>query len=1085
MAPPIESPAEESLFSDFYNLLGHTQTGGMTALVALYPTKNGKSRPALAYAISGEEILSFANKHNGKAQCYLSVNPVKANIDASKNHTDADITHVCNIVFDVDVDKHDTEIGEKEIKEYAATDVERVDVINKADKVEDLFKSKGWYYYRDISGNGVRFLLAIPPIEVTDDNREDLRNKLKKLQRFVKDETGIDIDTSVHDFRRITGIPGTLNLKKETATRSNKMRVPSLPIPPRKENQQLREFILSLDGTKDVTKHMLATPDVKKSPNLTDDEVISKLMSSKIADKFETLWKGDTSAFDSDESVADYHLAKEIAFYTQKPEQIESIMRRSKLVRDKWNKRDDYLIRTIERAIHDLTATFNPEYKLEGTTEGDWLQVLKATPRPAKDDSTGERIGAAERFTVDHMGLVDPIIRAEAFKNEIPKHFGISKTAAKELLQKHNPKIKEKWQNTECQGDQKQEDSHGEETPAHIKKQALEIAEHGDPLKFIISTHQTLHVGDIGLANTLLLSCTNQSVLNSRGLQPKGSGGSGKGKTHCYESMGHLLPPEHFLNASLSNKAIYYMGKRLKSGVIIFSDDVNLSEEMEGIIKRATTFYQTGDTYITLDINRKRQELHIPPRIVWWLTSVDDDQSIQLLNRTFGGEVDESPEQDARVVEHELKLAKTGEVGLPLNDDVLTCREIIRDIKNHLYKVIIPFADALKWRDPANRRNLPILNDLIRAYAVLRHRQRERNEDGALLADLQDFVDAELLYSSRAEAQGTKLTSAERKLCEALRTKSGEMTYHELAEKLKVGETRITQILRGKTPGSGLLSKVTGLHVIPKSEKNNKDGYTQRNYVILKEGYNPLAGYEKVISIDLGAYPTYPDLTPTLPFENVGSRIEFTIFTYNYTTHSTIISNQCAGELDAPTQNGEEIDLSLIKGKEGEEGKNLTLDSENKKVRSGKVEGKKGKVNFHDSENQKVNYVFSECRKWEEKNELIVQRNLNYVVKDIIPIINLPISFDDLKDTVKKYAEQSSYSHKHCVHCGSPDAPNKSISLTDDVVYRCVACYRVYSNPPPIKDFTRINSTQDSYGEPPVALANDGLNYTNSLEPVY
>lgn len=481
-----------------------------------------------------------------------------------------------------------------------------------------------------------------------------------------------------------------------------------------------------------------------------------------------------------------------------------------------------------------------------------------------------------------------------------------------------------------------------EEVPDHIKDRAREIAETGNPLTFILSTHQTMHIGDIGIATSLLLSATCQHVLNTDGIQPKLSGASGKGKSDCAKGMAHLIPPEWIIIASLSDKAIYYMADEMKPGTIIFCDDVNLSEDLEKIINRATTFYQTGTTHISVDTNRKKHVLRIPARLGWWLTSIDDDQSLQTLNRTFGGEVDESKEQDTAVMRMQILKAALGTVGLPMNDDVITCREIIRDIKENNYIVKIPYAGAIQWRDVSNRRNLPMFLDLIKSFAVLRHRQREIDEEGHLIADLQDFIDAKQLYKSREQAQGTKLTASERNLCDALRRNGGEMTYQQLAIALKVGEDRITQILNGKGKGhdSGLKYKITGLHVERRTEKNTKGGYTTKNYVIMTAGYDPLAGYEEVVSLDDTNLPSYSKLTPNLPLETRNGRQELTILTniqsVESNSKSITISVDNKGEEITELEMSETLPDSPHTQNEGKKGKFPAPDSENEKVSSGK-----------------------------------------------------------------------------------------------------------------------------------------------------
>ena len=81
-----------------------------------------------------------------------------------------------------------------------------------------------------------------------------------------------------------------------------------------------------------------------------------------------------------------------------------------------------------------------------------------------------------------------------------------------------------------------------EETDPFILDAVDGIMLHDDPVKFIIGTYNRYHVGDTSLGTVMLLSIANQSIINSEGIQPKLSGGSGKGKTHAAKTMYALLP---------------------------------------------------------------------------------------------------------------------------------------------------------------------------------------------------------------------------------------------------------------------------------------------------------------------------------------------------------------------------------------------------------------------------------------------------------------------------------------------------------------------------------------------------------------
>lgn len=714
----------------------------------------------------------------------------------------------------------------------------------------------------------------------------------------------------------------------------------------------------------------------QRSPDLTDEEVISLLMGSRLATLFEELCDGNLSEYDNDASAADYHLCRLISFYTQKPDQIERIARRSKLARDKWD-RPDYVERTISSAIDSLGSV----YTGDGTKHDGKEISLDDIENPEVKEELEKARKAKEQF-LQYKDL-SPLER-EIACNQVWKSYELDMRKAGKAYKEVFPEHKKD-----------EETDTLEPVPAHIKERAREIAEKENPFEFILNTHQTLHVGDIGYATTLLLSCTNQSSLNSEGLQPKGSGASGKGKSHCTKAMTHLIPRDWILTASLSNKAIYYMQGRMKAGMLLNCDDVTLSEEMEGVIKRATTFYQTGDTYITMDKNREPMTLTIPARLVWWLNSVDDEQSIQLLNRTFGAEVDESTEQDDAVALRELELAEAGTAGMPETDDVLMCREIIRDIKENLYIVRIPFARDIIWKDKKNRRNLPIFLDLVRAFAILRHRQRERDQSGALMADMQDFADAKILYTSRQEAQGTKLTATERKLCEFLNRNGNEMSYHLLADVMKVGESRITQILMGRkdVPDSGLIYKVPGLHVEKRSEKNASNGYTSRNYVRMTAGYDPLSGFEEVVSIDRDSesYSAYSALTSNLHLKNRNGKHELTLLTITNTLESINVSqsSHVCGE------NGNNNILSHTEQKDCKNCKNLTADGENTTVSS----CKETVSNCKKPSNPLLYDVRRYCRDWEPaKKTSINSQNYMEVVTDYLKGYKLP---DNMREPVE------------------------------------------------------------------------------------
>lgn len=93
-----------------------------------------------------------------------------------------------------------------------------------------------------------------------------------------------------------------------------------------------------------------------KTPNLSDQEIISIATEAKNGEKFKKLYSGDWSNYGS-QSEADQALCNLLAFYTQDVVQIDRLFRSSGLMREKW-KRDDYREPTIAQALTKVTAQY-------------------------------------------------------------------------------------------------------------------------------------------------------------------------------------------------------------------------------------------------------------------------------------------------------------------------------------------------------------------------------------------------------------------------------------------------------------------------------------------------------------------------------------------------------------------------------------------------------------------------------------------------------------------------------------------------------------------------------------------------------
>ncbi|HOL44609.1 MAG TPA: hypothetical protein PK659_10180, partial [Methanothrix sp.] len=404
-----------------------------------------------------------------------------------------------------------------------------------------------------------------------------------------------------------------------------------------------------------------------------------------------------------------------------------------------------------------------------GTGGDAWLllAVLEGAV-PCENARPGALVGEALKQTLKaalKRGLI-----TEAKHKELVKGLGGSNT---EQRGESTPKAEEK------------PEPEIEEYPQHIRERAQEIMKHGDPVQFILDVLSRFHVGDRQSAVVLLCSAVIGSCKNANGLQPKLSGASGKGKTHLCKALKHLMPPEWVKFTSLSPKAIYY-DPDIKPGMVIFSDDVRISEDLEDTLKRAMSNFQEPAPYLTVNKLGKIEKRYLPERLTWWLTSVAFDQEEQLVNRLFEIGVDESREQDHRVLEMIFAPLIEGREEFPLTEEVMICRQILREIKSKIWLVRAPFLRdkegklRLEWQDLDDRRNPGRFADLLAAFAILRSAQRETFErDGytVVTATEEDYYFARDVFGARAQNLSTKLSDRELHFLMWLHKRAGNQPF--------------------------------------------------------------------------------------------------------------------------------------------------------------------------------------------------------------------------------------------------------------------------------------------------------------------
>ncbi|HWQ65904.1 MAG TPA: hypothetical protein VN372_03420 [Methanospirillum sp.] len=373
---------------------------------------------------------------------------------------------------------------------------------------------------------------------------------------------------------------------------------------------------------------------------------------------------------------------------------------------------------------------------------------------------------------------------------------------------------------------------------AEITLAADSILREGNPLTFLLDTFNEEHEGDRVVAECLAMSLASRSVINSKGLHVSITGESGKGKSHTIDTMLQFIPPEFRIDGRMSDKALFYI-ENMRLGTVIALDDVFLSDQMQEILKGVTTSFQKDFTYHTVSKDRTGQVCTIPERCVWWVAKVEGSGDDQVFNRMLTCWIDDSDEQDQKVLRRALADAEKMPGTRPTTRrEILIAQEMWLNLKQ--VWVVIPYASRIRFQNTANRRNPDMLLDLIKTNAALKQHQRESSmvdEMTCVIATREDFDEAARLFQAlngETGGQVTKLTRKEAELIDAIRLMDQyEMTITQLQKATRWSNSTINKLLHGyQSRGqsySGLLEKCPAISFLDRTVKSDDDGLsTQR-----------------------------------------------------------------------------------------------------------------------------------------------------------------------------------------------------------------------------------------------------------------
>jgi len=365
-------------------------------------------------------------------------------------------------------------------------------------------------------------------------------------------------------------------------------------------------------------------------------------------------------------------------------------------------------------------------------------------------------------------------------------------------------------------------------TPPELKAAAEKILADGEVLEYFRDVFGTLHSEDIPILDSILCGFAALTCINTSGIQPAVNGPLGGGKTSGVKAALHLAPPERVFKTSLSSKALFY-DDRLRPGIAIFSDDTTLEENLLDTIKRAMSNFQEPTEHLTVEKSsngNRARALVIPPRIMYLFTAVGDTGDDQLCDRQYMISVDPTPQGDEKYLDFLVGKLLKGREEYPVTDDVLVCREVLRDLGAKTFRVRIPWAERVEFRDRSRRRNIGSFFDYCMASAVLNYRKRPQgftpgDEENVITLDAteEDFLVAREVFRYNQDTRAYDLSKEERALLDWLiqRDLGDGVTETEIIRDFRTrsgapwSRGKVRGLLYGYRDRGGLMQKVPGM----------------------------------------------------------------------------------------------------------------------------------------------------------------------------------------------------------------------------------------------------------------------------------
>ena len=323
-------------------------------------------------------------------------------------------------------------------------------------------------------------------------------------------------------------------------------------------------------------------------------------------------------------------------------------------------------------------------------------------------------------------------------------------------------------------------------------------------------------------ANRLLMYLIFTSRKTNNPLHCISLGSSGVGKTHLQSKVAELIPQEDKVEITvLSANALYYFNRTELQHKLILIEDLDGAESVLYPLRELQSKKRITKTVVHKDSKGTTKTIHLtvegPVSVAGCTTqeSIYEDNS----NRSFLLYIDESDEQDQRIMNHQ-RAVSAGQVN---EEEMSGAARLLQNVQRVLkpIKVINPFAMHLELPRSVfkPRRTNSHYLQFIEAITFYKQLQREKKYDGAtgeefIETSIEDIKEANELIIDVLLRKSDTLTGACRNHLERLKVylKEGQKTSFtntEIRRDLRVKETTLRRY-NGQLLAEGHIRKVKG-----------------------------------------------------------------------------------------------------------------------------------------------------------------------------------------------------------------------------------------------------------------------------------